>query len=78
MAGFIPGLVVLGFVRNQTEHSRKQHSFMASASAPASRFLHYKISVLTSFSDQQWYRSVSQINLFLPNLFFGHCISLQQ
>ena len=44
VGGAIPGLVILGSIRKQAEQSHwkqtsKQHPFMASASAPASRFL---------------------------------------
>jgi hypothetical protein len=43
MGGAIPGLVVLGSTirkagENQRKQASKQHPFMASASAPASRF----------------------------------------
>jgi hypothetical protein len=53
---------------------------MASASAPASRFL-FCLSpypVLTFFNDEQQYGSVSQINPFLPNLLFDQGVLLQQ
>jgi hypothetical protein len=39
---------------------------MASASAPAS--WPAWVPVLTSFNDEHWYGSVSQINPFFPNL----------
>ena len=39
MGDAIPGIVVLGPIRKQTEQASKQPSSMVSASAPASRFL---------------------------------------
>ena len=39
--GAIPKLVVLGSIRKQAEQASKQHSSMASMSAPASKFLPY-------------------------------------
>jgi hypothetical protein len=55
VAGVTSGLVVLGYVQKQAETRRgkqasKQHSSMAPASAPASRYLLCLRSVLTSFS----------------------------
>ena len=41
VGGAIPGLVVLGSIRRETEKASKQHPSMASASAPASRILAY-------------------------------------
>jgi hypothetical protein len=35
VGGTISGLVVLGSIREQAEQARKEHSSMASASAPA-------------------------------------------
>jgi hypothetical protein len=39
VCGAIPGLVVLGPIKKQAEKASKQHPSMASAPAPASRFL---------------------------------------
>ena len=39
VGGAISGLVVLGSIRKQAEQVSKQHPSMASASAPASKFL---------------------------------------
>ena len=39
VGGATPGLVVLGFIRKQAEQASKQDPSMASASAPASKFL---------------------------------------
>lgn len=39
VGGAIPGLVVLGSIRKQTEQAILQHPSMASASVPGSRFL---------------------------------------
>jgi hypothetical protein len=36
VGGAIPGLVVLGSIREQAEQASKEHPSMASASAPAS------------------------------------------
>ena len=68
VGGAIPGLVVLGSIRNHAEQARgrKPHSSMASTSAPAS--WPAWIPVLTSSGDEQQCGSVSWINPFLPNL----------
>ena len=56
VAGAMPGLVVLDSIRKQAEQAvmskqaNKQHPFMASASAPASRIL----SCLHSCPDFLW------------------------
>jgi hypothetical protein len=65
----------LGFCKragwaSQSKQASKEHSSMASASAPAS--WPAWVPVLTSFGDEQQYGSVSWINPFLPNLFLGH------
>ena len=39
VGGAVPGLVALGSIRKPSEQARKQHSSMASVSAPASRNL---------------------------------------
>ena len=39
VGGTISGLVVLGSIREQAEQASKEHPSMASASAPASKFL---------------------------------------
>ena len=53
-----PGLVVLGFIRKQTEQAiieqaNKKHPPVTLALAPASRFLPALVPVLTSFNDEQ-------------------------
>jgi hypothetical protein len=85
VGGTIPGLVVLGSIKEHTdrfsafwlrssvehaEQASKEHPSMASASASAS--WPAWVPVLTSFSDEQHHGSVSWINPFLPNLLLGH------
>jgi hypothetical protein len=65
----------LGFYKragwaSQVRQASKEHPSMASASAPA--FWPAWVPVLTSFGDEQQYRSVSWINPFLPNLLLSH------
>ena len=57
----------------QGKQFSKQHPSMASALAPASKFLPC-VSSSPDFGDEQQYGSVSWINPFLPNLLLGHDI----
>ena len=77
MSGVIPGLVVLGSIREQAEQVSKQHPSMASASAPASKFLP-SVPGLTSCGDEQQSGSVSYISPFLSNLFLGQDVFVQE
>jgi hypothetical protein len=74
VGGNISGLVVLGSIKagwaSQGKQASREHSSMASASAPA--FLPAWVPILTSFGDEQQHGSVSPINPFLPNLLLGH------
>jgi hypothetical protein len=70
LGGTIPGLIVLGSIREQAEQASKKHPSMASASTPAS--WPAWVPVLTSFGDEQQHGSVSWINPVLPNLLLGH------
>lgn len=54
----------------------KQHSAMASASVPASKFLLW-VSALTSLSGL-WAKILSQLKPFLPKSLFGHGVLSQQ
>jgi hypothetical protein len=65
----------LGFYKragwaSQGKQASKEHPSMASTSAPASQPAW--VPVLTSFSDEQQFGSVSWINPSLPNLLLGH------
>ena len=72
------GSIRLGGLASHRKQASKQHPSMASASAPASRFLPCEVLVLTSFDDEHSYGSISQINPFLPNLLLGHGVLSQQ
>lgn len=67
-----PGLVSLGTVRNQAKQVSKQHSPVASASFPVTRFLPAIrllpawVPALTFFADGLWYRTVCW-NKFFPS-----------
>jgi hypothetical protein len=67
VGGAIPGLVVLGSIRKQAEQASKQHLSMASASAPASRFLPC-LSSCPDFLQCLGCGRISQMSPFLPNL----------
>ena len=77
VGGAIPGLEVLGSIRKQAEQASKQHPFLASASAPASRSLPCWSFYPDFLYDEQCYRSIHQINPFLPKLLWSW-VSLQQ
>jgi hypothetical protein len=51
---------------------RAQHQLLPLGSCPV------WVPVLTSFSDEQQYGGVSQVNPLVPNLVFGHCALSQQ
>ena len=77
LGGFIPGLVVLGSIKEQAEQARGSkpvssippwplHQFLPPGSCPV------WIPVLTSFDDEQQCVNVRWINSFIPNLLLGH------
>jgi hypothetical protein len=68
-------LVVLGILRNQAEQASKQHSSMASASAPASSFL-LCFEFLPFLSSMMGYdiEMEMKINPFFPQVICGHGI----
>jgi len=66
VGGAIPGLEVLVSKRKQDEQASKQHPSMASASAPASRFLPcLSPCSLVAFDDELLGEHVSETNPFL-------------
>jgi hypothetical protein len=69
VGGTIPGLVVLGSIREQAEQGRGSKPVKNIPPWPLHQLL---LPDLTSFGDEQQYGSVSRINPFLPNLLLGH------
>lgn len=69
----VSGPVVLGSMRKQADQVMRSKPV---SSAPPWLPGSYCF-ILTFFNDEQQYENVSQIN-FLPNLLFGHGVSLQQ
>jgi hypothetical protein len=82
MGGAIPGLVVLGSIKRQTEQAIGNtsgssippwllHQFLPPVFCPV------RVLVFISFYDEQGYGSVNQISPVLPSLLFGHGILSQ-
>ena len=82
MGGAIPGLMVLGSISKQTEQARGSKPVSSTPLWPLHQLLPPVLPCLSSypdfFGDEQQCGSVSQINLFLPNLLFGHGVSSEQ
>jgi hypothetical protein len=82
VGGSVPGLVVLGFIREQAEQATRSKSvclplhgicISSCPQAPA------QFGSSPGFNgDRLQCGSVSQINSFLPNLLFGHVLSPSQ
>ena len=72
MAGAVPGLVVLGSVRKQAEQPRRSKPVSSTQPRPMHELILTLgscpacVPVLTSFNDELWCGSLSQINNFLP------------
>jgi hypothetical protein len=73
IGGAIPGLVVMGSIRKQAEQARRSKPVSSAPPWPLHQFLppgscSACVPVLTSFSDEQRYGSISQMNPFILNL----------
>jgi hypothetical protein len=73
--GVILGLVVLGSIRKQAEQAMRSKPVSSTPPWPLHQLLPLGSSsawvrVLTSFSDQHWPESITQLDPFLPSLFW--------
>ena len=62
MCGAIPGLVVLGSMRNQAEQASSQHPHSRSIGSCL------QVPALSALEDELLFGTVSEINPFLPRL----------
>lgn len=62
-------------MKNKLKHNKAKNK---KQNKKTKKKIMYWVPVVTSFNNKQQYGSASQINLFSPNLLFGHGVSLQQ